>query len=353
VPFVSLAGAVVIVEPVKKWVFKTPHTDRMACEKIFVDMRARGAAKAALISGAGGFDRSMRAECLKVRTSTRADHRRRDLRRGRHRHDRAARQDQGQTPGVQAVLNAGFGQGPAIVTKNYRQLRHRRAAVPVPRRASKQYREPLRRRGGKAYGCPPRACWCADTLPGDDQQKKVVTSYKPATRPLQAGSVDRSAASLRRPDAHGRGDPPRPAPPTRRRCAMRLESIRGYVGTGGVVNMSAQDHMGLDLRPSACWRCAKGDWPRWSCRCCRQFLLSGLTTGDLRARRARLRDHLQREPRHQFRAGRVRDDRRHGDRRVSRRGLPLPSPSPARCGRDVVGLLLEKLAVEPAREPRW
>src|SRR5574341_186503 len=65
-PFISLAGAVVIIEPVKKWVFKTPHTDRMACEKVFVDMRARGATRAALISGAGGFDRSMRAECLKV-----------------------------------------------------------------------------------------------------------------------------------------------------------------------------------------------------------------------------------------------------------------------------------------------
>src|SRR3990170_1365509 len=38
IPFISLAGAVVIVEPVKKWVFKTPHTDRMACEKIFIDM---------------------------------------------------------------------------------------------------------------------------------------------------------------------------------------------------------------------------------------------------------------------------------------------------------------------------
>ena len=44
VPFISLAGAVVIVEPVKKWVFKTPHTDRMACEKVFVDMKARGIA---------------------------------------------------------------------------------------------------------------------------------------------------------------------------------------------------------------------------------------------------------------------------------------------------------------------
>ena len=50
VPFVSLAGAVVIVEPAKKWVFKTPHTDRMACEKIFVDLQARKISKVALIS---------------------------------------------------------------------------------------------------------------------------------------------------------------------------------------------------------------------------------------------------------------------------------------------------------------
>ena len=34
-PFISLAGAVIIIDPVKKFVFKTPHTDKMACEKIF------------------------------------------------------------------------------------------------------------------------------------------------------------------------------------------------------------------------------------------------------------------------------------------------------------------------------
>ena len=66
VPFISLAGAVVIVEPAKKWVFKTPHTDRMACEKIFVDLQSRKLSKVALISGSGGFDKSMRGECLKV-----------------------------------------------------------------------------------------------------------------------------------------------------------------------------------------------------------------------------------------------------------------------------------------------
>src|SRR5574343_1173181 len=38
-PFISLAGAVVVIEPVKKWVFKTPHTDRMAAEKVFEDMK--------------------------------------------------------------------------------------------------------------------------------------------------------------------------------------------------------------------------------------------------------------------------------------------------------------------------
>ena len=115
-PFISLAGAVVIVEPVKKWVFKTPHTDRMACDKIFVDMKARGVAKAALISGSGGFDKSMRGQCLAVAKN----------------HGIAIVADEtygaGDTDmtaqltkiknaaGVQAVLNAGFGQGPAIVT---------------------------------------------------------------------------------------------------------------------------------------------------------------------------------------------------------------------------------------------
>src|SRR5574341_2024854 len=38
IPFISLAGAGVIVEPVKKWVFKTPHSDRQACERIFVEI---------------------------------------------------------------------------------------------------------------------------------------------------------------------------------------------------------------------------------------------------------------------------------------------------------------------------
>jgi branched-chain amino acid transport system substrate-binding protein len=119
-PFVSLAGAVVIVEPVKKWVFKTPHTDRMACDKVFVDMKARGFTKAALISGSGGFDKSMRAECLKVAPNHGLQIVA-DETYGASDTDMTAQLTKIKGSGAQAVLNAGFGQGPAIVTRNYRR----------------------------------------------------------------------------------------------------------------------------------------------------------------------------------------------------------------------------------------
>ena len=122
IPFISLAGAVQIVEPVRKWVFKTPHTDRMACEKIFADLRHRKLTAIAIISGTGGFGKSMRDECHNVA--------------GQYGiqiiHDETyGPRDSDMTPqltnikntaGVQAVVNTGFGQGPAIVTRNYRQL---------------------------------------------------------------------------------------------------------------------------------------------------------------------------------------------------------------------------------------
>ncbi|MBW7925378.1 MAG: ABC transporter substrate-binding protein, partial [Burkholderiaceae bacterium] len=122
IPFISLAGAVVIIEPVKKWVFKTPHTDRMACEKIFTDMNERKLSKLALISGAGGFDKSLRAECLKVAPKYGIEIVA-DESYGAADTDMTAQLTKIKgTAGVQAVMNCGFGQGPAIVTKNYKQV---------------------------------------------------------------------------------------------------------------------------------------------------------------------------------------------------------------------------------------
>jgi len=66
IPLISLAGAVEIIEPARKWVFKVAHTDRMAAAKIFEDLRKRHLTQVALITGDGGFDKSGRAQILKL-----------------------------------------------------------------------------------------------------------------------------------------------------------------------------------------------------------------------------------------------------------------------------------------------
>ena len=258
-PFISLAGAVVIVEPVKKWVFKTPHTDRMACDKIFVDMKARGVAKAALISGSGGFDKSMRAQCLGVAKN--------------HGIDIVADETYGagdtdmtaqltkikNATGVQAVLNAGFGQGPAIVTKNYKQLG---IGVPLYQShgvASKQY---IQLAGDAAEGVrlPAAALLVAEALPDSDPQKKVVLEYKRAyeerfkqdVSTFGGHAYDGLMLAVEAMKKAGGTD--------KAKVRDALESIRGYLGTAGVVNMSPQDHMGLDLTAFRMLEVRKGDW---------------------------------------------------------------------------------------------
>ena len=122
IPFVSFSGGVEIIEPVREWVFKPPHTDRMACEKIFEDMKTLGLSRAALISGQGGFAQSMAKQCSelapKVGVTILAQ-------------ESYGPRDSDMTPqlnriravdGVEAVINADVGQGPAIVTRNFRQL---------------------------------------------------------------------------------------------------------------------------------------------------------------------------------------------------------------------------------------
>ena len=258
IPFVSLAGAVVIVEPVKKWVFKTPHTDRMACEKIFVDMKARGFTKAALISGSGGFDKSMRAECLKVvgnyglqivadETYGAADT------------DMTAQLTKIKGSGAQAVLNAGFGQGPAIVTRNFKQLG---VGLPLYQSHGVASKEYIKLSGDAAEGVrlPAAALLVADLLPPGDAQKPVVTSYRNAYEAKYKSDVstfgghayDGLMLYVNAVKAAGSTD--------KAKVRDALEATKGYVGTGGVVNMSATDHMGLDLSAFRLLEIKGGDW---------------------------------------------------------------------------------------------
>jgi branched-chain amino acid transport system substrate-binding protein len=243
---------------VKKWVFKTPHTDRMACEKIFVDMKARGFTKAALVSGSGGFDKSMRAECLKVvgnygiqivadETYGAADT------------DMTAQLTKIKGSGAQAVLNAGFGQGPAIVTRNYRQVGLTLPLYQSHGVASKEY---IKLSGPAADGVrlPAAALLVAEQLPAGDAQKPVVAGYRKAFEDKYKADVstfgghayDGLMLAVNAVKAAGSTD--------KAKVRDALEGTKGYVGTCGVVNMSATDHMGLDLSAFRMLEVRNGDW---------------------------------------------------------------------------------------------
>ena len=259
IPFISLAGAVVITEPAKKWVFKTPQTDRMACEKIFVDMQARKQSKIALISGNGGFDKSMRAECLKVAATHHVEVLA-DETYGAGDTDMTAQLTKiKNTAGVQAVLNAGFGAGPAIVTKNYRQIGITLPLYQSHGVASKEY---IKLSGGAAEGVrlPAGALLVADTLPASDPQRAVLVSYKSEYESRFKSDVstfgghawDGLMLAVEAIKKAGGTD--------KAKVRDAIEATRGFVGIDGIFNMSPTDHMGLNLSAFRMLEIKGGDW---------------------------------------------------------------------------------------------
>ncbi|MFN7165843.1 MAG: ABC transporter substrate-binding protein [Pannonibacter sp.] len=259
VPFISLAGAVVIIDPVKKWVFKTPHTDKMACAKIFGDLKALGLTKIGLISGTGGFEMSMREQCLKLAPEFGmeivAD-------------ESYGPKDADMTPqltkiagvaGLQAVVNPGFGQGPAIVTRNFRQLNIQVPLYQSHGVASKSFIE-LAGDAAEGVRLPAAALLVADKLPDNDPQKPVVVGYRDAYQKATGAQVSTFGghaydAFMILTEAIERAGSAEPA-------AIRdeIEKTKGYVGTGGIVNMTADDHMGLDLSAFRMLEIKDGDW---------------------------------------------------------------------------------------------
>ena len=259
IPFISLAGAVQIIEPVRKWVFKTPHTDRMACEKIFDDLKRRKLTTVALISGTDAFGKSMRDQCGAVAPKAGITIAYEET---------YGPADSDMTPqltkikaatGIQAVVCAGFGQGPAIVTRNYRQLGIEYPLYQSHGVASKQF---VGLAGAAANGVrlPAAALLVANKLPDSDRQKPVVVGYQNTFETKTGQSVSTFGGhaydglmilveAAKRAGGFDSG-----------KLRDEIERTKTYVGTGGVVTMSPSDHLGLDLSAFRLLEIKDGDW---------------------------------------------------------------------------------------------
>lgn len=260
VPFISLAGAIEVIDPVRKFVFKTPHTDKMACEKIFEDLKKRNLTKIGLVSGTDGFGASMRAQCVKVAPNYGMQIVA-DENYGPRDSDMTAQLTKiKNTAGVQAVVNPGFGQGPAIVTRNYAQLGMNN--IPFYQSHGVASKSFIDLAGAAAEGVrlPAAALLVGDKLPESDPQKKVVTEYKQAyesatKQPVSTFGGHAYDGLFILVEAMKRANSTESE-----KIRDEIEKTRGFVGTGGIVNMSATDHLGLDLSAFRMLEIKGGDW---------------------------------------------------------------------------------------------
>jgi branched-chain amino acid transport system substrate-binding protein len=259
IPLISLAGAVQIIDPVRKWVFKTPHTDKMACEKIFADLKQRNLTSVALISGTDAFGKSMRDQCVAVAPQAGITIAHEESYGPRDSDMTPQLTNIKGTPAVQAVINPGFGQGPAIVTRNYRQLG---IALPLYQShgvASKQFIE-LAGPAADGVRLPAAALLVAEKLPDNDPQKPVVVAY---TRTYQ----QKTGQAVSTFGGHAYDGLMIFVEAAKRACSFdkakvreEIEKTKNFIGTGGVVNMSPRDHLGLDLSAFRMLEIKGGDW---------------------------------------------------------------------------------------------
>jgi len=259
IPFISLAGAAVVVEPVKKWVFKTSHTDRMAVERALNDMKKRGLTKVALLSETSGFGQSGKKETeaavgkIGITLVANETYGAKDT-------DMSPQLTKIKNiPGVQALYVFGLGQGPAIVNKNIKMLG---LAMPVYHSHGVASEEFIKLSGGAAEGVrlPAGAVLVANKLPDGDPQKPVVVDYVKSYSDRYKEEVSTFGghaydALVLLVDAMKRANSVDKA-----KVRDALEQTKDFPGADGVFNMSPTDHMGLALSAFRLLEVKNNDW---------------------------------------------------------------------------------------------
>jgi branched-chain amino acid transport system substrate-binding protein len=222
-------------------------------------MKKRNISKIAMISGTDGWGKAMRAECIKMAPQV-------GITVVKDENYGAADSDMTpqltnikNTPGVEAVINCGFGQGPAIVTRNYRQLGITAPLYQSHGVASKSY---IQLAGAAAEGVrlPAAAAIVAEQLPDSDPLKKVVMDYKTKFEKTTGQPVSTFGGHMYDALRMLVEAMQRAKSADKAKVRDEIEKTRNFIGTGGMVNMSPTDHLGLDLTSFRMIEIKNGDW---------------------------------------------------------------------------------------------
>ena len=240
----SCAAAEVIVNPVAKYVFKTPQKDSFAAQKIFMQMKKMGIKKIGIVSGNDGFGKAGKEQLEKLAPEYGIEIVANEVY-DKDATDLTAVATKLKAANVQAVVNWSIVPAQSIIAKNMRQI-----GMTVPLFQSHGFGniKYVQAAGAAAEGIifPAGRLLVADSLPKSNKQRAVLLKYKKdyetkfkedvstfGGHAYDAFMILENAIAKVGPDEE--------------KVRQAIENMKGFVGTGGIFNFSPADHNGLDI----------------------------------------------------------------------------------------------------------
>jgi len=238
----SCAAAEVIVNPVAKWVFKSPQSDSHAAIRIFERIKKLGLTKIGLLTSNTGFGKAGKAQLeklaptygLTIVASEVYDKSATDL---------TAEVTKMKASGAEALVNWSIEPAQAIVLKNARQI-----GLTIPLFQSHGFGNLayVKAAGAAAEGVifPAGRLLVAESLPDSNPQKKLLLDYKNSYEARYKEDVSTFGGHaydsflMLQAGLKGGGA-------NKQKARDAIENIKGMAGTAGVFNLSATDHCGL------------------------------------------------------------------------------------------------------------
>lgn len=257
IPTIMLGSASKIVNPVRKWVFKTPADDKLVVAKLLSYMQPQGIKRIAIMTSQDGFGDGGRSELLaqapdygiKIVFD-----------------DKYTMEDTDVTPVInkikktdaQAVVNWSSKRAPVIMTMNYRQvgldlpLYHSHAPLSKSfLEATGENAEGVRIAAFKFYG--------ANDLPDTDPQKKVILDYQAAYKKKYGKEANQFGACAF--DAFNiMVAALKKAGTDKNKLRDAIEQTKGYIGINGIFNYSPSNHGGLSKEAMVMYEAVGGEW---------------------------------------------------------------------------------------------
>ncbi|MGB6972532.1 MAG: ABC transporter substrate-binding protein [Desulfobulbales bacterium] len=243
---ISCAAAEVIVNPVAKYVFKTPQKDSDAVKKIYGTMKDLGINKIAVLTGNTGFGNAGKGQLesiapefgIEILASEVYDKKATDL--------SAVVAKLMANKDIQAVVNWSIVPAQGILAKNMRQ-----AGWDVPLFQSHGFGniKYVQAGGAAAEGIifPAGRLLIANDLPADNPQKQLLVRYLidyetkyPEDKVSTFGGHAYDALTILVAAIEKAGT-------DKEKVRDAIENLKGVPGTAGVFNFSPEDHNGLDI----------------------------------------------------------------------------------------------------------